>query len=80
MAVIIRAYQTLGEVEPGEQYLARAIAVNTTKAGQSLEGFSVFFYGATEAEARDKAAAWVEAERLNAERLYNPFGNRRERA
>jgi len=53
-------------------FLARAIAqeaavdANGAHKGTWKEGFSVCFYGATADEAKGRAEAWIEAERVRA--------------
>lgn len=70
MSIIIRAYQTLEPASDEVAFYARAIAKEyadeKTPAGGAIwrEGTSVGFYGRSADEARNKAAAWVEAERL----------------
>lgn len=82
MGVYVRTYQSLGDVEPGQQFFARAIADEASKKGAAREGFSVCFYGATEDEAAGKASAWIKAERDKheaAEKRYAAFGLRNRR-
>lgn len=68
MTVFVRTYQTLGEPEPGERFMARAIA-EVGKPGAKREGFSVFFYAETAEDAQAKAEAWIVAERERAETI-----------
>lgn len=70
MTVSVRTYQTLGDAEPGERFMARAIAdVAVKKGGKPREGFSVFFYAETAEQAEAKANAWIAAERERVEAI-----------
>lgn len=76
MTVSVRVYESVDHAEPGERFYARAIAMKPVKGGKARETTSVGFYAETANEARNKACAWIEAER---KRLAD-IGLRREEA
>lgn len=69
MTVSVRTYQTLGDPEPGERFMARAIAEYGKHGHKMREGHSVFFYAETAEQAEAKAQAWLVAERERAESI-----------
>lgn len=77
MTVSVRVYESVDHAEPGERFYARAIAMQKVKGrDKPRETTSVGFYAETANEARNKACAWIEAER---KRLAD-IGLRREEA
>lgn len=75
MSVIVRVYQAIGHAEPGERYMARAIAMGRPRkdAPMGVEGFSVIFHSDDAEEAGAKAYGWIETER---QRQLEVIGNR----
>jgi len=70
VSIIIRTYQTLEPASEAVAFYARAIAKEYAESKSPTggnvwrEGTSVGFYGSSADEARGKASAWIEAERL----------------